>query len=165
MKTEMLMSDQGVANLIKWEGSMTHKYRDSAGLWTIGVGHLLTKSELASGELLIGPLWIITPYGKGISDDTVAALLRQDLDDAETAVTARVKIKLEQFQYDVLVSFTFNVGVRAFATSTLLKCINSGEFNDVPFQLKRWNRSGGRVVQGLINRRLKEVGVWETGYV
>ena len=56
-----------------------------------------------------------------------------------------------------LVIFVFNVGRGAFANSTLLKKLNRNNFKEVPFQLRRWNKSEGKVMKGLINRRNKEI--------
>jgi lysozyme len=59
------------------------------------------------------------------------------------------------------VSFTFNVGASAFKQSTLLKRLNARDFVDVPNQLRRWNKSGGKKVQGLVNRRENEIKLWK----
>ena len=42
------------------------------------------------------------------------------------------------------------------ATLTLLKVLNKGEYDEVPAQIKRWNKAGGKVLQGLIRRREAE---------
>jgi lysozyme len=44
----------------------------------------------------------------------------------------------------------------------LLKLLNQGQYDQVPMQLKRWIRDNGHVVQGLINRREKEITLWNT---
>ena len=59
-------------------------------------------------------------------------------------------------------SFVFNIGPTAFRKSTLLRLLNEGKPEEVPAQLKRWNKAGGKTVQGLINRREAESGLWET---
>lgn len=154
----MQMSENGLELLKQWEGFKSKMYKDSAGLPTIGVGHLLTKSELTSGKITINNVSV--EYANGLTDQQILDLLSQDVDPAAAAVTARVKVTLSQNQFDALVSFTFNVGIGAFSGSTLLKVLNQGQYNQVPDQLLRWNKAGGKVVPGLTNRRQNEIKLW-----
>jgi lysozyme len=155
----MLMSQRGQAMLEQWEAFKLHVYKDSAGLPTIGVGHLLTKSELTSGKIIING--VAVRYANGLTQQQVNDLLAQDLKPAEQAVTSGVKVALNQNQFDALTSFAFNVGTGAFSGSTLLKVLNQGQYNQVPAQLMRWKHSGGQVTQGLINRREDEIKLWD----
>lgn len=154
----MQMSTNGLQLLESWEGFKPKLYKDSAGLPTIGVGHLLTKSELSSGKIVINGLPV--QYSNGLTDQQVIDLLGQDVRPAEKAVNNGVKVPLNQNQFDTLVSFTFNVGISAFTSSTLLKVLNLKQYTDVPTQLLRWTRTGGQVVQGLVNRRQNEIKLW-----
>lgn len=154
----MTMSDHGKKLLAQWEGFERNVYLDVAGLPTIGVGHLLTKDELSSEQIMIGDKAI--DYTGGLTEQQVYDLLGQDLARFERAVNDSVEPDLAQNQFDALVSFTFNVGEGAFRQSTLLKRLNARDFADVPNQLRRWNRSGGKVVQGLVNRRENEIKLW-----
>src|SRR5436853_7015410 len=154
----MQMSPHGLELLEQWEGFKTTVYKDSAGLPTIGVGHLLTKSELSSGKITINGVPV--KYGDGLTEQQVTDLLAQDVQPAAAAVNNNVKVPLNQNQFDALVSFTFNVGGGAFTSSTLLKVLNQGQYDQVPTQLLRWTRAGGQVVQGLVNRRNNEIKLW-----
>ena len=156
----MQMSENGLELLKQWEGFKLAVYKDSAGLPTIGVGHLLTKSELTSGKIVIGGVPV--QYADGLTDQQALDLLSQDVTPAEQAVNTRVTVELNQNQFDALVSFTFNVGVGAFQSSTLLKVLNQEQYDQVPTQLLRWTRAGGQVVQGLVNRRQNEINLWNT---
>lgn len=156
----MKMSDNGRKLLQQWEGIRKDVYNDSAGLPTIGCGHLLTRDELSSGKIIINGTPVKYCYGLTLSQ--IDQLLSHDLVSAEYAVNSGVDQELNQNQFDALCSFTFNVGVKAFMNSTLLKCINGGDYSEVPFQLRRWNKSGGKVVAGLINRRENEIRLWES---
>lgn len=151
----MKMSDRGRELLTQWEGKSAKVYKDSAGLPTIGVGHLLTKDELASGKILI--LGVSTKYSEGLTISQIDQLLVQDLAGAEGAVNSGVEAALTQNQFDALVSFVFNVGRTAFYNSTLRKVLNAGKYREVPNQLRRWNRAGGVVIAGLSNRRENEI--------
>lgn len=66
-----------------------------------------------------------------------------------------------QNQYNVLVSFAYNVGNSAFKTSTLLKRVNRNPKDpDIRFQFMRWINSGGRKIKGLITRRNYEANLY-----
>jgi lysozyme len=154
----MQMTEQGLELLKQWEGFKSKVYKDSAGLPTIGVGHLITQSEKMSGAIVINRLAV--EYADGLTDQQVLDLLGQDVQPAEQAVNNGVKVALDQDQFDALVSFTFNTGTGAFSSSTLLKVLNQGQYDQVPNQLRRWNKAGGQVVQGLVNRRENEIKLW-----
>ena len=156
----MQMSENGLELLKEWEGFELKVYKDSANLPTIGVGHLITKSEQTSGNIMIAG--VAVKYTAGLTDQQALDLLSQDVRPAEQAVNNGAKVTLSQNQFDALVSFTFNVGVGAFNGSTLLKVLNQGQYDQVPTQLRRWNKAGGKVVQGLVNRRENEVRLWNT---
>src|SRR6266576_6640453 len=100
----MILSASGLAAIERREGTRLTAYRDTAGLWTIGCGHLLTKSDLSSGKLL-GEDW-----RDGISQAVCDQQLRADLELAVNAVNNFVHVALLQHQFDALVSFVFNVG-------------------------------------------------------
>ena len=154
----MQMSQHGLSLLEQWEGFKLQVYKDSAGLPTIGVGHLLTRSELTSGKIIINGVPV--KYANGLTQQQVNDLLAQDVKPAAQAVSDGVKVALNQNQFDALVSFTFNVGIMAFRGSTLLRLLNQGQYDQVPTQLLRWTRAGGVVVQGLVNRRNNEIKLW-----
>jgi lysozyme len=82
--------------------------------------------------------------------------LSQDVAWAEEAVRTKVKVKLTQNQFDALVSFVFNVGATNFSTSTLLKRLNEGRYQEAANELLRWVRQKGIVLRGLQNRRREE---------
>jgi len=143
-----------------WEGLELNEYLDSGGAPTIGVGHLMTRSERMSGKIMINGKGVV--YRNGLTVQQCWDLLDQDLDFAEASVNSMVKVSLNQNQFDALVSFIFNVGESAFRNSTLLKVLNAGHFDQVPAQLRRWIRDNGKVVKGLVNRREKEIALWNT---
>jgi len=151
-------SGNGLRLLKEWEGFRSTMYRDSAGLPTIGVGHLLSRSEITSGKILIKSQPI--RYQNGLTDPQILELLAQDVKPAALCVNMFVAVKLTQNQFDALVSFVFNVGKGAFQGSTLLKLLNQGNYGAVPDQLRRWVRAGGEVIHGLEIRRANEIELW-----
>lgn len=82
--------------------------------------------------------------------------LRRDVGDAESAIGACVKVPLTQGEYDAFASFAFNVGHKAFCSSTLVKRLNSADYDGACQELKRWVYVDGKVVPGLVSRRAKE---------
>ena len=156
----MQVGQSGKKLFQEWEGLELNEYLDSGGAPTIGVGHLMTRSERMSGKIIIKGKGVV--YRKGLTVQQCWDLLDQDLDSAEASVNSMVKVPLNQNQFDALVSFVFNVGNNAFRDSTLLKVLNAGHFDQVPTQLRRWIRDNGKIVKGLINRREKEISLWNT---
>ena len=137
------------------EGSVKHIYRDSAGLDTIGVGHLLTEDEKKTNK-----------FKDGLTDEQIIDLLREDVKHAENAVASLVKVNLNQNQIDTLISFTFNVGRGALASSSLLRKLNAGDHDAVPGELMKWNKLRNpktrklEASKGLTKRREREATCW-----
>lgn len=150
----MEMSERGRRLLTEWEGVSLLPYQDSGGKWTIGVGHLLTQRERSSGDILINGE--VVSWKQGITRDQADALLQNDLKSAEDGVELAVVVPLTENQADALISFTFNVGVSAFANSTLCRYVNEEEFGLASHEFAKWCHAGGRVIQGLVNRREHE---------
>ena len=65
-------------------------------------------------------------------------------------------VDLDQNQFDSLVSWVFNLGPANLRASTMLKVLNNKEYEEVPNQMKRWNKAAGKVLEGLIRRREAE---------
>lgn len=136
----MKTSQEGIELIKKFEGCKLAPYVCSGGVLTIGYGH--TGSDVAEGQ--------------EISQECAEQLLKEDLAEFEGYVNKMVEPELTQCQFDALVAWTFNLGPTNLSTSTLLKRLNSDELNDVPYQIKRWNKAGGKVLDGLVRRREAE---------
>lgn len=154
----MEMSTAGLEKLMTWEGCRQALYRDSGRKLTIGVGHLLTEEELASG-LIQGKHSF---KGRPLTRDECRDILSVDVARAESAVNKYVRVLINQNQFDTLVSFAFNVGVYAFERSTLLRKLNAQDRAAVPHELSRWNKVNKKVVLGLTNRRAAEAELWKS---
>ena len=155
----MQVSAEGLELLRDLEGIEREVYRDSAGLPTIGCGHLLTRDELHSGKIQCGDQVIRWKDGP-LSDAEIDALLNEDTGWAEACVEACVRVQLTQNQYDALVLFAYNVGPNAFRESTLCRLLNHGDYAAVPEQMRRWTKAGGQVIRGLQVRREREIEHW-----
>ena len=144
-------SRRGRDFITDWEGKHLRAYKDTAGIWTIGVGH--TGPEVHEGQR--------------ITDAECDQLLRGDLFEAEREVHSCVKVPLLQTEFDALVSWEFNTG--ALRKSTLLKRLNAGRYDLVDNEMRRWNKARdaktGKTgpVRGLTARRLSESELWSCG--
>lgn len=136
----MKTSPLGVALIKQFEGLRTCAYLDAAGIWTIGYGH--TGEGVRSGVR--------------VDAAQAEALLHEDLAAAEEAVRALVTQPLAQPSFDALVSFVFNLGAAAFGGSTLLRKLNAGDLEGAAAEFERWRYAGGRVLPGLLRRRIAE---------
>lgn len=97
-----------------------------------------------------------------ITEKQAEEYLRVDLEKFADGVRKLIKVKLNDNQFGALVSFAYNIGLEAFANSTLLRLLNAGDYSSVPAQMRRWNKNDGKVMQGLINRREDEIKLWFT---
>lgn len=154
------VSDNGAELISKFEGFESSVYNDAAGFPTIGFGHKLTEEEKQSGKININGEKI--NIQDGISKSQAKKVLKQDAEVATKAIKNSVKTELTQKQFDSLTSFAFNVGPGAFRKSTLLKELNNGNFEKVPGELTKWNKAGGEVLQGLVNRRNEEAELFKS---
>lgn len=140
----MRTSDEGISLIRHFEGCSLDAYLCPAGVWTIGYGHTHGVKE-----------------GDVIDQEAAEALLIEDLEEFEGYVNSMTEIALKQNEFDALVSWTFNLGPTNLKTSTMLNRINYGPLSDVPYQMQRWNKAGGKVLAGLTKRRAAEAALWE----
>lgn len=94
--------------------------------------------------------------GMKISKETAEKLFRNDIKYFENCVNSCLKVKVTQSMFNALVSFTYNVGLGAFKNSTLLKYVNKSQFKKASKEFNKWNKCGGKVLKGLVKRRLLE---------
>ena len=118
-------------------------YQDSVGVWTIGWGHTAGVKK--------GDNW---------TQDEADDILLNDLEKFEGYVNQYVKVPLTQNQFDALVSWTFNLGPGNSKSSTMLTKLNEKNYDEVPSQMKRWNKAGGKVLRGLERRRNAETAMF-----
>ena len=134
----MAIAKSTLAFITKEEGARNKAYKDSKGLWTIGVGHLIKADEQ---HLITATL----------TDEQVEELLRSDLKWCSEAVESSVKVPLTQNQYDALYSLCFNIGGTNFAKSTVVKKINENDLKGAADAILMWNKP-----EVLVNRRKRE---------
>ena len=140
----MQTSEKGIALIKKFEGCKLTAYQDSVGVWTIGYGW----TQPVDGKPIRA--------GMTIKQETAERLLKTGMVSYESDVSRLVKVGLTQGQFDALVSFTYNLGARSLSTSTLLRKLNAGDYAGAADEFLRWNKAGGKVLNGLTRRREAE---------
>ena len=137
--SNMNIGQRGIEIIKHFEGCELEAYKCPAGVWTIGYGHIKGVSE-----------------GMSITQEQAEQMLLDELKEYENYINELVVVDLSQNQFDALVSWVYNLGPANLKSSTLLKVLNSGDYAGVPEQIERWNKAGGKVLEGLIRRRLAE---------
>lgn len=138
----MKISNNCVSLVKQFEGFEAKAYKCPAGVWTIGYGHTLN----------VHPTDVIT-------EGQASVLLQEELDEFAEKVSKLVK-KATQSQFDAIVSFAYNVGVAALASSTLLKKHNVGDYAEAQKQFLRWDKAAGKTLPGLTKRRIHESALY-----
>jgi lysozyme len=149
---ELSFGENGMALLKQVETLRLSTYDDQTGKeckeWTagatIGYGHLISKTE-----------W--PDFKDGILESAAEALLKKDLKPFVDAVKKTITVTLKQNEFDALVIFAFNVGATGFKGSSVAKMVNDPMANtghaDLETAWKAWNKSQGKIMNGLNNRR------------
>jgi len=135
----MKTSEEGRALIKKFEGCELEAYQCSANVWTIGYGHTQGIKE-----------------GDVCTQEDADRMLEEDLEEFEGYVQEAVNVPLEQHEFDALVAWTYNLGPSNLRSSTMLKRLNDSNFDQVPLEMRRWNKAGGKVLDGLVRRREAE---------
>jgi len=142
--SSMHISQEGLSLIKKYEGCELKAYLCPAGVLTIGYGHIKNVKE-----------------GDTITQEEANDMLLHEMVEYEDYINELVKVDLEQYQFDALCSWVFNLGPTNLISSTLLKVLNNKDYEGVPTQIKRWNKSNGEVLEGLVKRREAEALLFE----
>ena len=138
----MKLDKKGLDLIKSFEGCRLKAYKcvPTEKYYTIGFGH----------------------YGKDVSRDMVITskqaeeLLKKDVAKFEKYVNSYVKVDITQSMFNALTSFCYNCGGGALSSSNLLKYVNKKEYEKASKEFPKWNKSGGKVLNGLVKRREKE---------
>ncbi len=135
----MKISSNGLDLIKKFEGFQAKPYLCPADKLTIGYGHVIKDGEKFTS----------------IDEKRATEILDIDCDIAEAAINP-IAQNINQNQFDALVAFAFNIGNRAFLTSTMRKMIFSGDVINAANEFDKWVHIQGKVSKGLVNRRKAE---------
>ena len=140
-----------VAAALAWrfEGLYLTPYLCPAGVPTIGVG--ATYYEDGTSVTLLDP---------AITRERAEALLLWMVRARYLPAVLRLCPGVDNPQrLAALIDFTFNLGAGQLKASTLRRKVNAGEWGDVPAELRKWVKGGGRVLRGLVIRREAEASL------
>lgn len=153
----MMEPSQKCYDLIKeGEGLVLTAYKDPGsptGLpITIGYGSTMT---LDGAKFQLGDT---------ITKEDAEELLKWEINNKAVVVAGLLEnAKVNQNQFDALVSIAYNIGIRGFMDSTLLKRVKAdANGSNIKDAFLMWIKNDGKVMQGLINRRTKEYNLYET---
>jgi len=160
----MKVSDAARAMIKHHEGVRMRPYRCPALLWTVGVGHVIDPTHIAVKFDERRNLPIPEGWDRQLTMGEVDALLAQDLARFERGVARLCPSAVNhQGQFDALVSFAFNVGLGNLQRSSLRMKHNRGDFDEAADEFMKWSKAGGKVLKGLVNRRLDEQRLYLRG--
>lgn len=140
----MKTSTAGLDFIIAREAIKTKAYRDGGGVWTIGVGH----------TAMAGPP--VPKAGMTITLQEAKDIFARDLVQYEQGVSKAIKRSPNQNQFDAMVSLCFNIGVKGFTGSSVVRNFNAGNLTAAANAFLLWNKDNGKIIQGLVNRRHME---------
>lgn len=141
----MVVSDKCIDMIKHHEGVRLRPYRCPAGLWTVGVGHLI-----GDGKTLPDA------WNRTFTMEEVNDILKEDLHRFERGVLRLCPNGLTQSRFDALVSFSFNVGLGNLQRSSVRMRHNRGDYAGAAEAFLMWTKAAGRVLPGLVKRRQDE---------
>lgn len=124
-----------------WEGKRNQAYQDIVGVWTVCYG------ETRGVE-----------RGDRYTDEQCLVMLGEGVAEFEQGVR-RCLVNPDAIpskSYAAILSLSYNIGIGAFCKSSVARRINAGDLRGGCDAILAWNKAGGRVVQGLVNRRKAE---------
>ena len=146
----MKLSENGLKFIAKHEGFRSKPYLDPVGVPTIGYGNTYYTNGVK-----------VRLSDTAISEDEALELLQNIVKRFEEGVNRLVKRALNQNQFDALVSFSYNLGLGNLQSSTLLKKVNANPCDQsISYEFSRWNKAGGKVLNGLTRRRKEEAELY-----
>ncbi|HUO59490.1 MAG TPA: lysozyme [Candidatus Acidoferrales bacterium] len=135
----MEYSQTGLQLTEQFEGCKLTSYQDSGGVWTIGYGH--TRGVHAAMTC---------------TQEQAEQWLKEDIALAVQHVNLCLTHEVPQGLFDALVDFAFNCGPGNLDASRLLKLVNAGAYKTALEELPKWDHCAGKVLDGLLRRRLAE---------
>jgi lysozyme len=136
---EEAVSPRLVEAIKRFEGFHSLAYRDPAEVWTIGYGRT---SNVKPDQMT--------------TEEQEERWLRVRLEEIAHQLKPLVKREMTAGQRDAFMDFVYNLGLGAFRKSTLLRKFNAGDIPGAAWEFERWTLAGGRILPGLLSRRVEE---------
>lgn len=144
----MKVSRQGIIEIASHESIVDMPYRDSRGVWTIGVGHTASAGPPDPSRM---------PRGRRVPLSEIFQIFARDLANFERRVNKAVKVPVAQHEFDALTSFDFNTG--GIDRATLVRHLNSGDRAEAASAFMNWSKP-----PEIIDRRTKEMELFRSGH-
>ena len=146
----MILDNKGYLLITNFEGLRLKPYLCSAKIPTIGHGN----TYYPDGKR-------VTLLDKDITKQEAFDMFKEVANRFAKRVNTLVTSNINQNQFNALVSFAYNVGTGNFSSSTLLKKVNKNPDDlTIKAEFLRWNKAGGKVINGLTNRRNEEADLY-----
>lgn len=145
----MRINNKGLQLIKDFEGCRLKVYKDAVGFNTVGWGHLVLPEDNLQ-------------YNDIITQEKADKLLTKDLELFEKGVAKLLKVQVTKNQFAAMVSLAFNIGLQAFAKSSVLRYFNTGYPVLAGQRILLFNKAGGKVLNGLTRRREAEKKLYET---
>ena len=148
---QMSLSDNGINQIKHFESFVSKPYLDAVKVWTIGYGN----TYYSDGRK-------VTAKDKPLTEKE-AAKLKLDIINKDFAPAINLMLeheiksgKISQNMFDALVSLAYNIGTGALAGSSIIRKLKAGDKLGAANAFRLYNKSGGQVLKGLVNRREEE---------
>ncbi len=143
-KDWLMIGPEGLELIKSFEGFSSTVYLCPANIKSIAYGHVILPNEKFTT----------------ITKEQAETILKKDLAEAIEQVNKLIDAPLTLNQFSALVSFVFNLGYKALATSTLRGVVNANDHLNVPAELIKWRNAAGKPLKGLLLRRLAEASLY-----
>lgn len=147
----MKVSELGISFIKSFEKCYLHTYIDDVGIATIGWGNTwyADKRHVSIGD-------------RSLTQAEADTLFLLILSVFEKSITNLIYGRnINQNQFDALVSFAYNVGLANLKGSTLLKKVLANSIDEsIESEFLKWNKGGGKILNGLTKRRLAEANIY-----
>jgi lysozyme len=128
--------------IVDLEDEKLSSYQDVVGVWTVCSGETFGVDK-----------------GVNLSKEECRTLTQSRIGMFMLEITPLIQVPLTVDTLAAHTSFAYNIGVDGYRRSTTLRLTNQGNLRGGCNAMGLWNKADGRVVQGLINRRSKEIAL------
>lgn len=145
----MKVNAEGYALIKRFEGCRLKAYKCPANVWTIGYGNTFYEDGMKVKE------------GDVITQERAELLAKFVIDQFAITIAPFIKTQLNDNQFSACVSLAYNIGQGNFKKSSVFKKLNVNP-NDATIadSFRLWNKAGGQVLKGLVNRREAEIQLY-----
>lgn len=145
----MKVNKAGIDMMHHFEGCKLEAYQCSAKVWTIGWGNTYYQDKRSVKQ------------GDKITQEQADELFEMIMNEFSIMVRKVLKKEISENRFSAIVCFAYNVGMGNLKTSTLLKKVNINPDDEtIPSEFLRWNKAGGKVLNGLTRRRQAEADLY-----